>query len=163
RGCSVRLAGRPPRAAVPGGRDAGRCDSVTTAVAAAVWLIAGAAAGLAGPRLHVRRLAVGVPLAGLVAAGVAGPAGGTNALAGAGAAALLAAAVFQPLPRAAEGVEPVLVGILVAGGLAALLALLPLGGWATAGFDSLRGIDVAPWQLLVAPAVLLTAEALPPS
>jgi len=80
-------------------------------------------------------------------------------VAGGGAAALLGAGLFLPLPDVA-GPRPVLVAILLASGVAALMALLPLGGWAAGGYSSLRGIDVAPWQLLLAPAVLLSTARL---
>jgi hypothetical protein len=92
----------------------------------------------------------------------ASPSRGTLAagrVAGGGAAALLAAGLFLPLPDVA-GPRPVLVAILLASGVAALMALLPLGGWAAGGYASLRGIDVAPWQLLLAPAVLLSTDRL---
>ncbi|TMB92438.1 MAG: hypothetical protein E6J45_02785 [Chloroflexi bacterium] len=82
---------------------------------------------------------------------------------GGGTAALLAAAVFLPLPASATGPRPAVVGILLASGMAALIALLPLGGWAAAGFAALRGIDIAPWQLSLAPAALLIAAATPQS
>jgi hypothetical protein len=80
-------------------------------------------------------------------------------VAGGGAAALLAAGLFLPLPEV-TGPRPVMVAILLASGLAALMALLPLGGWAAGSYASLRGIDFAPWQLLLAPAVLLSTDRL---
>jgi hypothetical protein len=80
-----------------------------------------------------------------------------------GAAALLAAAVFLPLTGSAVGPRPIVVGVLLACGFATLIALLPLGGWAATGFAAVRGIDVAPWPLLLAPVALLSAEAAPVS
>jgi hypothetical protein len=83
-----------------------------------------------------------------------------------GSAALLAAAPFLPVAEAASGSRPVLVSALLACGLAAVLGLVPLGGWAVGALGSLRGAEVAVWPLMVAPAVLLSAEriqlALPP-
>lgn len=78
-----------------------------------------------------------------------------------GAAALLAASPFLPVVGVITGPRPAIAAGLLAGGIVALLALIPMGGWATAVLPALRGIDVAPWVVFLAPAVLLTAERIP--
>lgn len=83
-------------------------------------------------------------------------------VAGLGAAALLAAAAFVPRAGPAIDTRTALAGGLLAGGICALLAIVPLGGWASAAVTALRGADVAPWALLLAPAVLFTAGQLLP-
>lgn len=83
-------------------------------------------------------------------------------IAGLGAAALLAAAAFVPRAGPAIDTRTALAGGLLAGGICAILAIVPLGGWAAAAVSTLRGADVAPWALLVAPAVLFTAGLLLP-
>ncbi len=50
---------------------------------------------------------------------------------------------------------------MLAIGMAALLAVYPLGGWAAGLLGSLRPLDVAPWLVLIVPAVLLIAERIP--
>ena len=79
----------------------------------------------------------------------------------AGAAALLGAAPFLPVVGLITGPRPEIAAGLLAGGVVALLALVPLGGWATGVLASLRGIEMAPWLLFLAPAVLLIAERVP--
>jgi hypothetical protein len=74
----------------------------------------------------------------------------------AAAAAITAAAVFLPVPPG-TGPRSSLVGGLLLGGLAGLLALLPLGGWAAAAMAGLRSGDIAAWALLLLPATLLAA------
>ena len=76
---------------------------------------------------------------------------------GGAAAALTAAAVFLPVTGLSGGPRPALAAILLACGVAGLLGQLPVGGWAVAGFVAVRGIDVAVWQLLIVPVVLVTA------
>jgi hypothetical protein len=79
----------------------------------------------------------------------------------AGASALVAASPFLPvdidsvLPRAH------LAGGLLAGGIAAGFALFPLGGWVAGGARLVRGAALAPWALLLVPALLLTVQSLP--
>ena len=75
-----------------------------------------------------------------------------------GAALLLGAAPFLPLTGAPTGPRPVVIAALLACGLAALIGLLPLGGWAGAGVERVRLADSAAWALLLAPAALLSAE-----
>jgi len=84
-------------------------------------------------------------------------------IAGLGAAALLAAAAFVPRAGPAVDTRTALAGGLLAGGICATLAIVPLGGWAASAISTLRGADVAPWALLVAPAILFTAGLLLPS
>jgi hypothetical protein len=81
----------------------------------------------------------------------------TGRIAGLGAAALLAASAF--IPRASEALDTrtALAGGLLAGGICAQLALVPLGGWASAAVSAVRAADLAPWMLLLAPAVLFSA------
>ncbi len=78
-----------------------------------------------------------------------------------GGAVLLAAAPFLPVAGVAAGARPVLVAALLACGAAALLGLLPLGGWALGGVATLRPVEASAWPLLLAPAVLLSAERMP--
>jgi hypothetical protein len=80
---------------------------------------------------------------------------------GAGVAALLAATPFLPVVGSISGPRPEIAAGLLGGGIVALLALLPLGGWAAGALGSLRGTEVAPWALLLAPSVLLVAERIP--
>ena len=82
-------------------------------------------------------------------------------VAGTGTAALVAASPFLPLTGFTTGARPIVVAALLATGVAALLAVYPLGGWAAGIIGSLKPIDVAPWQVLVVPVVLLIAERIP--
>lgn len=75
-----------------------------------------------------------------------------------GAAALVAAAPFLPVAGSLTGTRPVFVAALLACGLAALVGLLPLGGWTLGAFSSVGSTDVAAWPLLLAPTVLLSAQ-----
>jgi hypothetical protein len=77
-----------------------------------------------------------------------------------GAAALVAAAPFLPVDAAAVPPRAHVVGGLLSGGAAALLGLLPLGGWITGGNRLLRGPALAPWALLVMPALVTTVQTL---
>jgi len=81
---------------------------------------------------------------------------------GIGAAALLAAAAFLPGAGPAIDTRTALAGGLLAGGVCAELALVPLGGWAAAAVSAVRAADLAPWLLLLAPAVLFTTGILLP-
>ncbi len=80
---------------------------------------------------------------------------------GAGAAALLGAAPFLPLVGVISGPRPEIAASLLAVGVASLLALMPLGGWAAGALGTLRGTEVAPWVVLLAPSVLVVAERIP--
>jgi hypothetical protein len=82
-------------------------------------------------------------------------------IAGSGTAALIAASPFLPLSGFTTGARPVVVGGLLVAGVAALLAIYPLGGWAAGILGVLRPLDVAPWVVLLVPAVLLLAERIP--
>lgn len=96
----------------------------------------------------------------------ASPDRGTLAMgrvAGTGGAALLAAATFLPADLGAADARPLVAGALLAAGVGALLALLPVGGWAPAAVVAVRGSDLALWTLLLAPAVLLSAGATLPA
>jgi hypothetical protein len=77
-------------------------------------------------------------------------------VAGLGAAALLAASAFLPGAGPAVDTRTALAGGLLAGGICAQLALVPLGGWGAAAVSAVRSADVAPWLLLLAPAVLFS-------
>src|SRR5207302_1641888 len=87
----------------------------------------------------------------------------TGRIAGLGAATLIAAAAFVPAAGTTLDARTALAGGCLAAGTATLLGLLPLGGWAAASTGLVRGADVAPWALLVAPTVLLGALALLPA
>ncbi|HVC03219.1 MAG TPA: hypothetical protein VND88_00960 [Candidatus Acidoferrales bacterium] len=82
-------------------------------------------------------------------------------IAGSGTAALIAASPFLPLSGFTTGARPVVVGGLLVAGVAALLAVYPLGGWAAGVLSVLRPLDVAPWLVLLVPTVLLLAERIP--
>jgi len=82
-------------------------------------------------------------------------------VAGSGSAALVAASPFLPLSGFTTGARPLLVGALFALGVAALLAIYPLGGWAAGVLGALRPLDVAPWLVVLVPVVLLIAERVP--
>ena len=82
-------------------------------------------------------------------------------VAGTGTAALVAASPFLPLTGFTTGDRPVVVAALLAIGIAALLAVYPLGGWAAGLLGSLKPIDVAPWMILLVPVVLVIAERIP--
>jgi hypothetical protein len=84
-------------------------------------------------------------------------------VAGLGAAALLGAAIFLPATLGPEDARTRVAGALLAAGVGALLALVPLGGWAAAAASGVRGTDLALWTLLLAPAVLLSAGAALPA
>ena len=97
-----------------------------------------------------------------IAAAPGRPSLSAGRIAGLGAAALLAAAAFIPRAGPAIDTRTALAGGLLAGGISAILAIVPLGGWAAAAMGALRGADVAPWALLVAPAILFTSGLLLP-
>jgi hypothetical protein len=82
-------------------------------------------------------------------------------VAGTGTAALLAASPFLPLTGFTTGARPIVVATLLAAGIAALLAVYPLGGWAAGILGVLKPVDVAPWLVLLVPAVLIIAERIP--
>lgn len=82
-------------------------------------------------------------------------------IAGSGTAALVAASPFLPLSGFTTGARPVVVGGLLVAGVAALLAIYPVGGWAAGILGVLRPLDVAPWLVLLVPVVLLVAERIP--
>jgi hypothetical protein len=125
------------------------CAVALSATVAIVWSVALAIAVAA---IAVRWITT-APDRGTLAAG---------RIAGLGAAALIAAAAFLPGAGAAVDTRTALAGGCLAAGVSALLALLPLGGWAAASIGVVRGADVAPWALLVAPTVLLGATVLLP-
>lgn len=78
-----------------------------------------------------------------------------------GAAALAAAAVFLPVDVTSTPPRAHLAGGLLAGGIAAGLAMVPFGGW-TSGTARRQGdaAALAPWVLLLVPALLLDAQPL---
>ena len=82
-------------------------------------------------------------------------------VAGSGTAALVAASPFLPLTGFTTGARPVVVGGLLAVGVASLLAVYPLGGWAAGAIGALRPLEVAPWLVLLVPVVLVIAERIP--
>jgi hypothetical protein len=122
------------------------------ALAATVPIVWSAALAVAVAAIAIRWITT-APHRGTLAAG---------RIAGLGAAALIAAAVFLPAAGPTLDARTALAGGCLAAGAAALLALLPLGGWAAASTGVVRGADVAPWALLLAPTVLLGALALMP-
>jgi formate hydrogenlyase subunit 3/multisubunit Na+/H+ antiporter MnhD subunit len=75
---------------------------------------------------------------------------------------VLAAAAFIPRVGAPVDSRTALAGGLLAGGTCAILAIFPLGGWAAGAMTAVRGADLAPWALLLAPAVLFTVGLLLP-
>jgi len=84
-------------------------------------------------------------------------------VAGLGAAALLAASAFLPGAGPAVDTRTALAGGLLAGGICAELGMVPLGGWCAAAVSAVRAADLAPWLVLLAPAVLFTAGILLPT
>jgi hypothetical protein len=78
-----------------------------------------------------------------------------------GAAALLAAAPFLPLAAVQSDPRPALVGALLGVGLAAVLGILPMGGWTQAGMAALPAAETLAWSLLLAPALLLALDRVP--
>lgn len=74
-----------------------------------------------------------------------------------GAASLLAAAPFLAAATPPGDPRQPIAGALLAAGEAALLGLLPIGGWAAALMARVRASDVAPWALVVAPVLLLVS------
>lgn len=87
----------------------------------------------------------------------------TARVASAAGAALVAASVLLPLggqqgPTAdAAGMAAGLLGA----GLAGTLALVPVGGWAAGAMGELRAPEAGAWLLLLAPAIALSAVAIP--
>ena len=77
-----------------------------------------------------------------------------------GAATLVAAAPFLPVDATALPPRAHLAGGLLAGGMAAGFALVPVGGWVSGAVRLVRGAALAPWGLLLVPALLLTAQPL---
>lgn len=77
-----------------------------------------------------------------------------------GAATLVAAAPFLPVDAASLPPRAHLAGGLLAGGIASGFALVPLGGWAIGGARVVRRAALAPWALLVLPALVLTSQPL---
>jgi hypothetical protein len=77
-----------------------------------------------------------------------------------GASMLVAAGPFLPVEAATALPRAHLAGGLLAGGVAAGFGLLPLGGWVTGGARLVRGAALAPWALLLLPALVLTAQTL---
>lgn len=77
-----------------------------------------------------------------------------------GAAALTAAAPFLPVDASAVPPRAHMAGALLAAGVAAGFGLMPLGGWITGGARLVRGSALAPWSLLLLPALLLSVEPL---
>lgn len=77
-----------------------------------------------------------------------------------GSACLLAAAPFLPIGAASLRTRGELAGGLLAGGIAAGVALLPTGGWVSGVARVGHGNALAPWALLLLPALLLSAQPL---
>ncbi len=77
-----------------------------------------------------------------------------------GAATLVAAAPFLPVDASSLPPRAHLAGGLLAGGIAAGFALVPLGGWVSGGSRHVRRGALAPWALLILPALLLTTQSL---
>lgn len=138
--------GELPAAAVVGA-------AAVVMLSATVPVIWGLAGAVATGALVVRWIATSPDRATLAAGRVAG----------AGAAALLAAATLFPATLGQEDARARVAGALLATGAGALLALVPLGGWATAAVTAVRGADLALWTLLLAPALLLSLGAALPA
>jgi hypothetical protein len=131
---------------------------IGTVGAAAVLLLAtgspllfGVAAVLAVAALSIRWVTAAPSRATLAAARVAGT----------GAAALVAASLL--LPAVSPAGQPGMVGGLLVVGVLAVAAVFPLGGWAAGALAELRAPEIATWLLLLAPAVLVSAFAVPGS
>ena len=77
-----------------------------------------------------------------------------------GAAALVAAAPFLPVDPTSLPPRAHIAGGLLAGGVAAGFALVPVGGWVAGGSRLVRGASLAPWALLLVPALVLTTQPL---
>ena len=77
-----------------------------------------------------------------------------------GATALVAAAPFLPVDASLPAPRVHLAGGLLATGVAALLALVPFGGWVTGAGRSVRPASLLPYVVFVLPAVVLPAQAL---
>src|SRR5258708_1381596 len=140
---------------------------------AAVWAATGILAAVLRPLLRHRRSAWVAPAgAGPVRLAVLGvrwiaaspgrAALATGRIAGLGAAALLAAAAFVPRAGPAVDTRTALAGGLLAGGISAELGLVPLGGWVAGAISAVRSVDLAPWVLLLAPAMLFSVGLLLP-
>jgi hypothetical protein len=112
-------------------------------------LLFGVAAMLAVAALSLRWISVAPGRASLAAARVAGT----------GAAALIAVSLL--IPAESTGGQPGLVGGLLVVGVLALAAVIPLGGWAVGALADVPAPDIATWLVLLAPAVLLSAFAIP--
>ncbi|MFN2452519.1 MAG: hypothetical protein ABR541_09220 [Candidatus Dormibacteria bacterium] len=124
--------------------------AVTLLLAASTPLVYGLAACLALAALSIRWIGA-APGPGTLAAGRVG---------GLGAAAVVGAAAFVPPAGGAFEPRAVLGGSLLVAGIAAMLGLVPLGGWLAGAAASLRGIDLVPWVLLLAPALVVTSGVL---
>ena len=112
-------------------------------------LLFGVAAMLAVSALSLRWISVAPGRASLAAARVAGT----------GAAALIAVSLL--LPAVSPDGQPGLVGGLLVVGVLALSAVVPLGGWAVGALVDVPAPELATWLVLLAPAVLLSAFAIP--
>ncbi|HET9051301.1 MAG TPA: hypothetical protein VFO60_06320 [Candidatus Dormibacteraeota bacterium] len=80
-------------------------------------------------------------------------------VAGLGVAALLGAAVLLPVLATPSDVRAAIAGALLAAGIALVLGLAPVGGWAAGVGATVRGADLASWAFVLVPAVLLAARA----
>jgi len=126
------------------------CVVVLGATVPIIW---GLAVALAAAVLALRWIAAAPGRATLAAGRVMGLGG----------AVLVGAAVFVPAAGPAVDNRTALAGGLLAGGVCAQLALVPLGGWAPSVARAVSGADLAPWVMLLAPSVLLTAGVLLPA
>jgi hypothetical protein len=112
-------------------------------------LLFGVAAMLAVAALSLRWISVAPGRASLATARVAGT----------GAAALIAVSLL--LPAVSPAGQPGMVGGLLVVGVLALAAVMPLGGWAVGALSDVPAPEIATWLVLLAPAVLLSAFAIP--
>jgi formate hydrogenlyase subunit 3/multisubunit Na+/H+ antiporter MnhD subunit len=112
-------------------------------------LLFGVAAMLAVAALSLRWISVAPGRASLATARVAGT----------GAAALIAVSLL--LPAVSPDGQPGMVGGLLVVGVLALAAVMPLGGWAVGALSDVPAPEIATWLVLLAPAVLLSAFAIP--
>jgi hypothetical protein len=138
-------------------------DTGEVVVLAACGALSAVALGSGSPLTWAACFVAGTALAGVrwVAAAPARATLAAARVATLGAVALLAASPFLPVDAAAVRPRANLAGGLLAGGIAAGFALPPLGGWVTGGARLVRGAALAPWALLLLPALLLSVQPLP--
>lgn len=129
----------------------GACGALATVALAAGSPLVWGVALLGGTALFAVRLIAEAPSRVTLAAG---------RVAGFGVAALAAAAPFLPVDLLSPKPRAHVAAGLLAGGVAAGFALVPVGGWVPGVARTVRAGALAPWALLLVPALLLTAQPL---